>query len=627
VNPAHGSPITPTGEGRQSFRPSRFGERFGQQIDPALRPEASDEQLNMVLGHTRLGTLVATAFAVFFALQLRGVSVPAWLVDGWLVVKLGVAGARIFVSLRYDRLGRPGGYRWSRITDAWLFADGLVWGAAGFMLMSSPVPLAALVASVMACVSCVATFGLQFSKRSTAAYVAPILALTAAGMLPRGDELGTVGGTGLLMLLGLLLFTARASEKRLVDGLLLRLHAQALTVDKDEALKLALRQSAVKTQFISNVSHELRTPLHGILGVARLLQLEAREEAVTRKLDLIESSGTHLLGLINDLLDISRIEAGQFAMRKERFELGAVVQALADLYTLRTAEKGLQFTLDLQLERPCWVLGDPSRVRQVLHNLLGNAVKFTQQGSITLTLLRDTDSGRLTAEVADTGPGIGADDLAHVFEAFRQVGGAVARPFEGTGLGLTIARDIALAMGGDVSIRSTVGVGTRALFTAMLPEAPAPEPAAPDDAPAGAGASVPAVACRVLIAEDDDVNAVIATAYLEHMGITAERVRDGRQAVRTALRQIDRPDLVLMDCRMPTMDGMTATREIRSQERQLGLPRLPVIALTATTSDINRQLCLNAGMDDFMAKPYSREDLERILARWTPRHAATASTA
>ena len=619
--------MSPSGEGRPSFRPSRFGERFGQQIDPALRPEASDEQLNMVLGHTRLGTLVATAFAVFFALQLRGVSVPAWLVDVWLVVKLGVAGARVYVSLRYDRLGRPGGYRWSRITDAWLFADGLVWGAAGFMMMSSPVPLTALVASIMACVSCVATFGLQFSKRSTGAYVAPILTLTAIGLLARGDETGTVGGIGLLMLLGLLLFTATASEKRLVDGLLLRLHAQALTVDKDEALKLALRQSAVKTQFISNVSHELRTPLHGILGVARLLQLEARDEAVTRKLHLIDASGTHLLGLINDLLDISRIEAGQFVMRKERFELGAVVQTLADLYTLRTAEKGLQFVLDLQLERPCWVLGDPSRVRQVLHNLLGNAVKFTQQGSITLTLLRDAESGRLTAEVADTGPGIGAEDLAHVFEAFRQVGGAVARPFEGTGLGLTIARDIALAMGGDVSIRSTVGVGTRALFTALLPEAPAPEPALQGEGPDAAVGAAPVQSCRVLIAEDDDVNAVIATAYLEHMGITAERVRDGRQAVRAALRGTERPDLVLMDCRMPTMDGMAATREIRAQERQLGLPRLPVIALTATTSDINRQLCLNAGMDDFMAKPYTREDLERILARWTSRHGAAAHTA
>ena len=545
-------------------------------------------------------------------------AIPAWLVDGWLVVKIGVAAVRIYLSVRYDRLGRPGGTSWSRTTDAWLLADGIVWGAAAFMLVSAPVPLAALVSAVMACVSCVATFGLQFSKRSTAAYVAPILTLTALGLLPRGDELGTIGGTGLLMLLGLLLATSVASEKRLVDMLMLRLRAQALSVEKDEALKLALRQSAVKTQFISNVSHELRTPLHGILGVTRLLHLEAKDGAVKRRLDLIESSGTHLLGLINDLLDISRIEAGQFAMRSERFELGAVVQNLAELYTVRATERGLGFTLTLQLDQPCWVTGDPARLRQVLHNLLGNAVKFTQQGSITLTLMRDAGTGRLSAEVQDTGPGIEASELVHVFEAFRQVGGAASRPFEGTGLGLTIARDIAQAMGGDISIRSTVGVGTCALFTALLPDAAPPEvaaePAAPQQLTNASGSP-----CRVLIAEDDDVNAVIATAYLEHIGLIAERVRDGRQAVRHALRDVDRPDLVLMDCRMPTMDGMAATREIRAQERSLGLPRLPVIALTATTSDINRQLCVNAGMDDFMSKPYTREDLLRVLQRWTQR--------
>ena len=230
----------------------------------------------------------------------------------------------------------------------------------------------------------------------------------------------------------------------------------------------------MKTQFISNVSHELRTPLHGILGVARLLHLEASDSAVARRVELIESSGTHLLGLINDLLDISRIEAGQFAMRSERFELGAVVQNLADLYTVRAVDKGLDFTLTLQLEQPCWVTGDPARVRQVLHNLLGNAVKFTQHGSITLTLMRDAESGRLSAEVQDTGPASRPSELLHVFEAFRQVGGASTRPFEGTGLGLTIARDIAQAMGGDISMRSTVGVGTCALFTALLPTAAAP---------------------------------------------------------------------------------------------------------------------------------------------------------
>jgi two-component system, sensor histidine kinase len=164
-------------------------------------------------------------------------------------------------------------------------------------------------------------------------------------------------------------------------------------------------------------------------------------------------------------------------------------------------------------------------------------------------------------------------------------------------------------------MRSTLGVGTCALFTALLPAAPPPQAVAPKTGqrhPAAAAAR----ACRVLIAEDDDVNAVIATAYLEHLGVTTERVKDGRHAVRHALREIERPDLVLMDCRMPTMDGMAAAREIRTQERSLGLTRVPVIALTATTSDVNRQLCLNAGMDDFLSKPYTREELDQVLGRW-----------
>jgi signal transduction histidine kinase/CheY-like chemotaxis protein len=445
------------------------------------------------------------------------------------------------------------------------------------------------------------------------------------GLFLRGDEFGSIAGTGLVMLLVLLVATAAASERRLVEGLRLRLHAQSLTVEKDEALKLALRQSAVKTQFISNVSHELRTPMHGILGVARLLHLEARDSAVARRVELIEASGTHLLGLINDLLDISRIEAGQFVIRSERFELCSLVRNIGDLYAVRTADKSLAFNLVLQIDEPCWVQGDPARVRQVLHNLLGNAVKFTQRGSVALTVMHDTATGRLSTEVQDSGPGIAAEELARVFEAFHQVGSAATRPFEGTGLGLTIARDIAQAMGGDISMRSTVGIGTCALFTALLPAATAPraEPSAGPQAPHPQAASN----CRVLIAEDDEVNAVIATAYLEHLGVIAERVRDGHQAVRAALRDVDRPDLVLMDCRMPSMDGLAATREIRNQERSLNLPRVPVIALTATSSDISRQLCLNAGMDAFMCKPYSKEQLEQVLGHWLQRPEAAAHSA
>lgn len=592
---------------------SRAADRLRVDVDPVLRPAVEAEQLRMVLVHTRLGTLVATGFAVLFALQLRDGPLPPGVVDVWLAVKLAVVAARIALSVRHGRLGHPADRFWRGVTDAWLLIDGVVWGVAGMALMGSAVPLASLIGAVMAGVPCVATFGLQFSKRSTAAYVAPMLLMTAFGLLIRADEFGTLGGTGLLVLLGLLLTTATAAERRLIEGLQLRLRAEALSVEKDDALKLALRQSSVKTQFLANVSHELRTPLHGILGVARLLHLEAHDPSVARRVELIESSGMHLLGLINDLLDISRLHAGRFVMRSERFELASLVDTLAEVYTVRAGDKGLGFRLDLRLERPCWVRGDPSRVRQLLHNLLGNAVKFTQKGEIELSADRDAASGLIRVEVRDTGPGISAQDLEQVFEAFRQVGSADSRPFEGTGLGLTIARDIALAMGGDLQLHSTVGVGTRATFTVDLQPAPVPDAVAE---PERAHASAETPGARVLIAEDDDVNAVIAMAYLEHLGVLAERVRDGRQAVRHALREVNRPDLVLMDCRMPTMDGMAATREIRTQERALGLTRVPVIALTATSCQVSRELCVDAGMDDFLSKPYTQDDLQQALARW-----------
>ncbi|MDH5540903.1 MAG: hypothetical protein OEY03_15980, partial [Rhizobacter sp.] len=357
---------------------------FGLRVDPALRKDVADEQLRMVLGHTRLGTLVATAFALLLALQWSGSALPAPWVLSWLALKLAVAGYRIVQGWRAARLGHPGGANWRNSTDLWLVIDGAVWGIAGFVLMSAPIPIASLAGAVLACVSCVATFGLQFSLRSTAAYGVPIIAPTALGLLLRGDDFGWIGGIGLLMLLALQVATAMAAQQRLVEGLLLRLRAQALAQEKDEALKLALRQSAVKTQFLGNISHELRTPLHGILGLARLLHLEATDGAVARRVELIESSGTHLLALINDLLDIARLDAGRFAMRSERFDLALQVENLAGVYAVRAEDKGLRFDLSDSLERPCWVQGDPARYRQVLHNLLGNAVKFTQRGSIGL---------------------------------------------------------------------------------------------------------------------------------------------------------------------------------------------------------------------------------------------------
>jgi len=600
---------------------ARIARRLSMQVDGALRASVADEQLRMVWSHARTGTVIATAFAILLALLLRGSVATAAAVDAWLAAKIAVAAVRVAQGWRYRRAGQPGGRRWRFATHALLALDGALWGVAGLASTAGPIPLTSLIAASLACVACVATFGLQVSLRATAAYVVPILAPTAAGLLLRADEVGSLGGTGLLMLLALQLVTAQRSQQRVVESVLLRVRAETLAAEKAEALKLALRQSAVKTQFLAKMSHELRTPLHGILGIARLLHLEANDSAVLRRVELIEQSGTHLLGLINDLLDISRHDAGQLVLHDERFDLTEQLRLVAGIYAVRAEEKGLAFDLSLALEARHLVVGDPARLRQVLHNLLGNAIKFTHRGSIGLDAAVDDAPDVVRVAVRDSGAGIAADELPHMFEAFRQSTAAQARPADGAGLGLTIAREIALAMGGDIVASSTLGVGTTMVFTARLPRAPAGDAATPS---AAAAAAAPDRSRLVLLAEDDDVNALIATSYLDHFGLASERVRDGKEAVRHALREFNRPQLVLMDCRMPVMDGFAATREIRTQERTLGLPHVPVIALTATDTSADREACLAAGMDDFLSKPFSGDELAHALDRWIASRPATA---
>lgn len=603
-----------------------MADAIGVQIDRDLAERVADEQLRMVWMHASIGTLIATAFAVFMALHMPD-TVPRLLVQTWVVMKLLVAIPRIVQAQVYRRQGYPGGQAW-RNSTYWLLAlDGAVWGLAGAWLMQQDSHTASLVAASLACVASVATFGLQVRVLATAAYVAPMLGPTALSLLWRGDEFGFLGGIGLVLMLGLLLTTAFRSEKRLAEVFLLRLHASRIAQERAEALELAKRESAVKSQFLATMSHELRTPLHGILGLARLIHVDAKDPAMLRRVELIESSGTHLLSLINDLLDIARIESGQLKIQRTTFDLAAELERVAGVYAVRAEDKGLVFTSDLRLPRPCWVEGDPARTRQVLHNLLGNAVKFTQKGWIGLAAHREPGDETVIFEVRDTGVGIAPADQAHIFEAFRQVAAGPSRPLEGTGLGLTIAREIAHALGGDITCQSTVGVGSLFRFTARLPSAEEPQTVAAPQAIAQAstvGGSVAAQAGEspgqrqphVLLVEDNDLNALVASAFLERCGFEVEHVRDGREAVRHALREVGRPDLILMDCLMPKLDGFEATREIRNQEQALGLARVPVIALTATASDEDRHRCICAGMDDFLAKPFSDADLMALMSVW-----------
>ena len=596
----------------------RAAHEIGLPLTPAHRAHFLREQTRMVLLHTRLGTLAATAFALMLAGYLHGKLPPGAAQQAllaWVLAKLAVAGARMALAWGWSRAG-PGpaqGLAWKRAMLALLALDGLVWGLGGWAMMGQPVPLAALVVAALDGVSCVATFGLQVRLAATAAYVLPMLLPLALGLAGRGDDIAHFTALGQLILALLLLATARATSRQLATGWLLRLRADALAAEKDAALRLAHEQSAERQRFLAKVSHELRTPLHGMLGLTRLLHLEAHDPTLAHRLELIESSGTQLLVLINDLLEVSRIDAGHFVLKAEPFDLAALLAQQAELFTLRSADKGLAFDLRTDLPQPCWVRGDAARLRQVLNNLLGNAVKFTHRGSITLRAGSGGQPGHVRLTVADTGSGIGAAELARIFQPFHQAatgapgGGAQAVTTDGVGLGLTIAREIALAMGGDITVHSVPGEGSE--FSVEVPLPPVPHEVAAPSA-AGPARRLPRL---VLVAEDDEVNALIVGAYLDALGVRHERVADGKQAVSRALRETDRPELVLMDCRMPVMDGLAATADIRRQERTLGLLRVPILALTANAAEADRRACLDAGMDAVIAKPFTPAQLADAL--------------
>ncbi len=618
----------------------RIASSIGIALDKPLAERVANDQLKIVWSHTSVGTIVATAFAFFLAARLSP-EIPALYVKCWLGLKLAVAAVRVLNAQLYRHRGYPEGARWRAWTFGLLCVDGFIWGLAGFMGAAEATSTASLVTASLACVAAVATFGLQVRSLAAAAYVVPMMMLTAAGLLFRADDFGLFGSVGLLMYLGVLLASASRSEKAMLETFLLREHSERIAMERQAALELAERRaierqqaldhanraSAAKSQFLATMSHELRTPLHGILGVARLLLDEPNDPALRNKLTLIESSGQHLLVLINDLLDISRIEAGAMVIHKTNFNLYDEVQRISDVYVVRTEDKKLQYKLNMTVDKDCVVSGDPARVRQILHNLLGNAVKFTDVGHVTLNVSRLPDD-TISFEVKDSGIGISEQDQGRIFQKFSQAEAPGRSPLEGTGLGLTIARELAQAMGGDVTCQSARGVGSSFKCTLRLPrvESSAQSP----NVRSLAMAPRPLRAANhVLLAEDNEVNALVTTASLEREGARVALVKNGSDAVQWAIRKGARPEMIFMDVRMPVMDGLAATQRIRIEEKALGLDRVPIVALTATAGAEDKKRCIEAGMDDCLAKPCTRDELAAMMERWIdrPRQRQSASKA
>ncbi|MEO7239809.1 MAG: PAS domain S-box protein [Sphingomicrobium sp.] len=403
----------------------------------------------------------------------------------------------------------------------------------------------------------------------------------------------------------------------------------------EEALVGARRHAEAgalaKSSFLANMSHEIRTPMTGVLGFADVLLNSPLDDDQRRFAQMIADSGREMMRLLNDILDLSKIEAGHMRLAKEPVDIGHMLNRCIRLMTVNAQGKGVGLRLEIEPGIPA-VTGDSQRLRQIVLNLIGNALKFTDRGDVVVRALMSEDDGagqRLTIEVEDTGIGIGEEQREAIFHPFDQGDTLTARKFGGTGLGLTICRELASAMGGEMSVESEVGRGSRFRFSMPVEASgrlPAPMLALPSVT--GDAADVPRVQpLSVLLAEDLDINQLLLTTVLNRLGHAVELATDGADAIRRVERAAAEGrlfDIVLMDIQMPEVDGLAATRAIRG----LGFDAaaLPIVALTANAFAEDVAACLAAGMQDHLMKPLSRPALEAALTRWARPSVRLAST-
>ena len=656
---------------------------------PDWKHRVQAARTRMLFSHVPVAAPMGGALAVLmlaYVHHLHPVALTPWSL-AWALCTLTVeclAGAHAVMYLRSRRRQAPA---WRRRLLYFTGATGFVWSLLVWAVpVSEHLELRATLVGLALGVAACGAFMFTADRLLARLFFLPIGTSLALYCAHYPDARGLFGLVVVIGFMGVFWMSAERSHRRIGELLRLRFESEHLAQLRAAALDEARQLGQAKDMFLATMSHEMRTPLHGILGLSQLIQqrLPARVGVLgeTRQhAHMIERSGEHLLALINDVLDFSRIEAGRLQVERRRFDLQTVLDEVLALSRVTAAGKQLALREVIQLPRPCFVTGDPARVRQVLYNLLGNAIKFTDTGQVTLRVARrgcdDDDAGadspcarRIRFDVEDTGTGIPPDQIERVFEAFAQLDGSFGRRHQGTGLGLTISRELARAMGGDIVCESTPGRGSVFTLTVPLPEAHeagadtddhaspvlpalagAPTTCLPDSTAAESGLDLEALGPtglldhlprpgepvearapsdegalqgHVLLVEDNAVNALVAQSALERLGLRVTLAQDGQQALDLLMPGAHGFDVVLMDCQMPVLDGIEATRRLRAHENDTGSPNVPVIALTANAMPADRQRCTAVGMDDHLAKPFRQDELRQVLLRHLHARSVTA---
>ncbi|MBI3370995.1 MAG: response regulator [Betaproteobacteria bacterium] len=598
-------------------------------VTASERERTLSERVRFAYSETRLAILLVGPVVVVVWLFLRD-QVEQQRIANWCIALAAAYGARLLLGVLHARRqpaeDAQAERKWTAMFHATIALSGFAWSLLVWHVLEEAQPVLRLSGvAVLIAVAAAALRGLSTLPLAYALFAGAMLAPVAIPSIATGEIAGVMLGVTLILFLAAMTAMVHSASLEFIRRAVLQADLADLLVRHARAKAEAEAANRAKSEFLANMSHEIRTPMNAILGMTHLAQQARPDPVLGEHLSRIAVAANSLLRIINDILDLSKIEAGKLVIEPVEFELDALLRDVLSITGVSAQQRGVEFRHSVAPEVPRAVAADAVRIGQVLSNLCANAVKFTDRGRVTLSVGmagEDADHVTLAFTVEDTGIGMSAAQQRELFQPFAQVDTSSTRRRAGTGLGLSISIRLVEAMGGTIGVQSEPGRGSTFRFTvvcgrvrASLDEAGAGRNL--DEAGAGrnlADADTHLAGARILVVEDDEVNQLVAIGMLEPTGAFASIASNGREALR--LIQPGKFDAVLMDVQMPDMDGIETTRTLR---RDPHLQDLPIIALTASAMAGDRERLLEAGMNDFIAKPIRVAALYSTLARWLNR--------